>query len=214
MGNGYTVAPKDGYDAIIRELQSLRGRMKELERPTGTQLSSTVATLQQLVDGLIEQTEVNVTGNITTTGGNVTAAGNGTFNNKLYVPNAYSNNLTGSGGYRTAYWSLIGEAGYVPSSRRFKRDIKDAALDPADILGIRLVSYRYKDAVAEAGDDAPVDVGVIAEEVDALGLSFLIDYEIDEEGNARPFGFKYERLAVALLAVVKDLAGRVAELER
>jgi len=134
---------------------------------------------------------------------------NGLFTNGLRVPDAYNRNLTGSGGYKVAYWDLNGQAGYVPSSLRFKQDVAAADIDPLAILSIEIVTYRYKEAVANFGEETNVEFGVIAEQVAACGLSWLIDY--DEDGE--PLGFKYERLAVGLLAVVQNLEARVATLE-
>jgi len=184
--------------------------LREIQALDGSQIYNTVQDLRNLLDGLLDATEVNVSGNITSTAGNVTATvGNVTAGGKLFAGNWYGNNITGSGGYRAAYVSIAGEAGYVPSSRQFKRDIEPAEINGEDVLGIRLVKYRYKEAVKQHGNDAPTDVGVIAEEVDELGLSFLIEY--DEEG--RPLGFKYERLALAVLAAVQAIEKRVSALE-
>ena len=134
---------------------------------------------------------------------------NGLFTNGLRVPDAYTRNLTGSGGYKVAYWDLSGQAGYVPSSLRFKQDVAPAEIDPESILSIEIVTYRYKEAVANFGDGASVEFGVIAEQVAAAGLSWLIDY--DEDGL--PLGFKYERLAIGLLSVVQSLEVRISALE-
>lgn len=134
--------------------------------------------------------------------------------NGLLSPAVYSRTLS------TAYRSLSvrsdGVLGYVASSRRFKQDIRSAEFSPEQLRGIRVVSYRYREAVKLHGDDAALEIGLIAEEVDALGLSWLVDY--DEKG--RPFGVLYDRLALAVLALAQAqqqqldaLAARLDKLE-
>ncbi len=44
MGNGYPVVPTDALDALRADLQKMSDRIKELERPTGTQDASLLAT--------------------------------------------------------------------------------------------------------------------------------------------------------------------------
>lgn len=95
------------------------------------------------------------------------------------------------------------------SSLRYKTDVEDAAFAPEQVLGMRPVRFRDKAEQAERGDEARQYVGLIAEEVDALGLQEFVFYD----GEGRPDGVQYDRLAVALLDIVKDLAARVAALE-
>lgn len=216
MGNGYVIPASDPIDELRLILRDVLARLRELEALDGTQIYNTVQELRQLIEGALEQTEVNVSGNITTTGGNVaapagnvTAGGSVSASGKLFAGNWYNNNITGSGGYRAAYVSLNGEAGYVPSSIAFKRDVQTASVDPRAVLDVEVVRFRYKDAVDNMGDDAPVEIGVIAEQVAELGLPWLLD--TDEAGV--PVGVKYDRMALALLPALQSLARRVAALE-
>jgi hypothetical protein len=78
------------------------------------------------------------------------------------------------------------------------------------------VTFRYIGAVENLGDDAAVEWGLIAEEIDELGLSWLVDY--DEDGL--PAGVKYERLALLLTLGLQQqqesfdmIAARVLALE-
>lgn len=95
------------------------------------------------------------------------------------------------------------------SSIRYKVNVRDLDLDAQQLLSLRPVRFHDKKQHAKLGEDAPTHVGLIAEEVDALGLKEFVHY--DAEG--RPDGVQYERLAVALLPVVKDLLERVERLE-
>lgn len=203
MGNGYTVPPSDVLDELRQILTDARARLRELEALDGTQIYDTVQNLKKLIDGVLEQTDVNVSGSVTA-GGNVTAGGTITANTAFNSLATYSRNVTGSGSYRSLWVNIDGEIGYVPSSLQFKRDIADIDPDPA-VLDVQVVRFRYKDAVENMGEDAPVEVGVIAEQVHALGLSWLVDYD----ANGEPFGVKYDRLALALLPMVQDLSSRI-----
>lgn len=124
-------------------------------------------------------------------------------------PATYARNVTGSGIYRVRYINVLGEEGYVPSTRRVKQDIVTVDLDAAAVRAIRTVAFRYILAVENLGDDAPVEVGLIAEEVHDLGHTWLVDY--DEDGS--PAGIKYERLALALLCVAQDDDVRISRIE-
>ncbi|MEX1655507.1 tail fiber domain-containing protein [Streptomyces pseudovenezuelae] len=105
------------------------------------------------------------------------------------------------------------------SARKFKENIEDFEVDPDAVLKIRPVIYDRKDQVdEESGEVRPGrkgEVGLIADEVDELGLKWLVQY-MDGEVDA----LRYDLLGVALLPVVQrqarqlaDLEGRLAELE-
>lgn len=222
MGNGYRVPADDGVDELSRILNRQNARVSESERPTGTQVFEALAKVRQLIDDIGTYVDAYLTSGFTTgsmtasgsitVGGNANVTGTVTGTAGINSLGAYNNNLTGVGGFRVAYWGVNGAAGYVPSSLRFKQDIEPAEIDTEALLEVQPVRYRYRDAVANFGDDAPFDVGVIAEHVDGLGLDWLIDYEADESGQMRPLGFKYDRLPIALLAVVKQQSAQIREL--
>lgn len=102
-----------------------------------------------------------------------------------------------------------GSMGFNLSSRRFKQDIADCTLDPVLLAQLRIVTFRYIAAVEQLGDKAAIEVGLIAEEVDALGFKWMVDY--DE--NGLPEGLKFDRLAVAALALAQDVDERLSRLE-
>lgn len=78
------------------------------------------------------------------------------------------------------------------SSLRYKDNIRPLTDNFAAILDVQPKSFTYKDTGYQ-------DIGVIAEEVDSLGLKNLISY--DRLG--RPDGVKYDRLPLYLLEVLK-----------
>jgi Chaperone of endosialidase len=125
-------------------------------------------------------------------------------------PTTYTNSITSS--FRNVFvTSVDGSFGFNLSSERFKQDIETAHVDPADVLKLRLVTYRYIAAVEQFGEEAALEHGFIAEEVEAAGLGWLVDY--DEDG-VTPLTLKFHLIAMALLVVAQDQEKRLAELER
>lgn len=115
----------------------------------------------------------------------------------------YSRTL--SGYYRNLYVNTSGTIGWVSSSARFKQDIAEWAPDRQAIIAAQLVQFRY---IAD-GDDGPIQHGLIAEQLDGLGLEWLVEY--DEDGA--PFGVRYDLLALGILALVQDHDARLTTLE-
>jgi len=140
---------------------------------------------------------VDVAGGLTT-GGHITPQGH------IFLPNA----APASSGYVALYRNGDGRVSVSPSSRRFKKEIKAWSPDLQAVLAMQLVTYRLKAAIyGDAG--APVDVGLIAEDLDALGLEWLVFY--DDDGL--PLGVHYERVALALLPAVQELAAEAQDHE-
>ncbi|MBN1542546.1 tail fiber domain-containing protein [candidate division KSB1 bacterium] len=90
----------------------------------------------------------------------------------------------------------------VVSSARYKTDIEPLQDDFSKILAVEPKSYRYK-------EDNVQDIGLIAEELDQLGLQNLVQY--DEQG--RPDAVKYDRVSLYLLQVIKQMQARINKLE-
>ena len=151
--------------------------------------------------GLVSTGSMTVAG-AGTFGGNVSGAV-ATFNGGVISTGVYNNLLVSS--YRVQYIDAGGNMGYVPSSRRFKQDIQPAPDVKTAMLAMQVVTFRYIEAVEQFGDDAAVEWGVIAEDIDALGLTWAVDY--DEEG--KPFGIRYERLVLACIPVIVDHEARL-----
>ena len=141
-----------------------------------------------------------------------------TFPGGVNSLDVYNRLLTYGGPYSSQYIHSDGNMGYVPSSGEFKRDVEMWACDPVIVSYLRVVSFRYIRAVENLGDAADVEVGLIAEEVHALGFHWLIDYaaRLTEAGKVtpvpfapefewRPFGVKYERVSMVLLIAVQSL---------
>lgn len=97
------------------------------------------------------------------------------------------------------------------SSRRYKQDIEDAEVDPADVLALRSRTWRDRREVERDADTDHRIVGFVAEELDEHPtLKQFVEY--DAEG--RPDAIQYDRLSVALVELAKDQEQRLADLEQ
>lgn len=113
---------------------------------------------------------------------------------------AYGRTVSGGGYY--AMWMDAGlRIGRNTSSRRYKEEIEPVALDPADVLALQPVTYHRK-----GSPNGAYEFGLIAEDVNEHVPEIVVEYggEID--------GVRYDLLAVALLAVVKDQAAQLTDL--
>jgi hypothetical protein len=109
--------------------------------------------------------------------------------------------------YVALYLNGDGRVGKTPSARRFKKDIRDHGYSIEDLLSIRVRDYRLRAALYGSAD-APVEVGVIAEELVDAGLSEFVYF--DEDGE--PASVHYERLALVAIGALQDLAVRFDDL--
>lgn len=214
-------------DEQVRRFADLARFVRELGPSVARSLATTVATLTALVaqvqatladiDATVQAsiaansyTQTQIDGKVanppagSAVTGNISSTGNMTSGGSLNALSVYSTILTSD--YR-AVWSTnpTGQLGYVPSSAEFKQDIADAVLSPTAVLALRLVTFRYIQAVIERGDAASVEWGVIAQEVHAAGLTWLVDY--DEAGL--PFGVKFDRIALAILPYLHSVEARL-----
>lgn len=95
----------------------------------------------------------------------------------------------------------------VVSSRKYKEDIADADVDPAEVLRLKPRTWVDKGTVdrAEPGVDIARNVGFIAEELDELpSMRQFVDYVTDDDGELIPDAIQYDRLTVALLTLAKS----------
>ena len=97
-------------------------------------------------------------------------------------------------------WIFIGNDTYhlarAGSSRRFKKDIRDAAFDFRSILQLKVKEYHMR----EGYGSKELQLGVIAEEAEDLGLNYLLTRG---EGGIVD-GFKYKYMGLYLLPVVQE----------
>ncbi|KRC60630.1 hypothetical protein ASE14_06465 [Agromyces sp. Root81] len=132
-----------------------------------------------------------------------------TFPGGIKSTDVHSRSVTYGGAYSATWTHVDGTMGTAPSSERFKQDIVPVKLDVSALERAEVVTFRYRDAVANVGDDAEVRLGGIAEQFVDAGLGFAVTY--GEDGL--PFSIEDRPLVYALLAGYQALARRVTELE-
>lgn len=108
--------------------------------------------------------------------------------------------------YRAMYLNGDGRVGVTPSARKYKKDIRPKAYGLTDAVALEVVNYRLRAAVFGSGE-APIEVGVIAEQLIAVGLSEFVIFGADGE----PESVAYERLALVALGALRDVAGTLQE---
>lgn len=124
-------------------------------------------------------------------------AGGGTITGGLFMPN-----LTAvASSYVAMFRNGDGRVGISPSARKFKKDIAPRVYTLNDLNRIRVVSYRLRSWVF-GSEDAPTDVGVIAEELIDAGLSEFVVFD----GDGKPLSVHYERLALVAIGALQELA--------
>jgi hypothetical protein len=127
------------------------------------------------------------------------------FGGLLDSNDTYANDITTT---RRAMWmSSAGVFGYASSSRTKKQDIVPANIDVDAVLSIEPKLFRYIKAVEEMGDDAPIEAGMIAEDLHDAGLTHFVDY--GKDGTIQ--GIHYSTYVTALQVVVRDLSARLKE---
>lgn len=145
----------------------------------------------------------NITATHAITAGDDITSTNGTF------WSLYALNNPVVTGYFALYVNSDGRFGRTPSARKYKQDIANFSPSMQAVFAIQLREFRLKQAVNELGDSAPVEHGLIAEELVDIGLDWLVLFGPDGE----PEGIAYEKVALALIPVIQDHERRIAELE-
>lgn len=109
-------------------------------------------------------------------------------------------------GYVAMYRNGDGRLGISPSARQFKKDIADRAYTLDQLCRIRVVSYRLRAELFDHDDparaDPPTEVGVIAQELMAVGLAEFVVFDAD----GQPISVHYERLCLVAIGALQDLA--------
>jgi hypothetical protein len=100
-----------------------------------------------------------------------------------------------------------GTLGTTSSTRRVKENISE--YESSALLEVSPVTFDYKEGHLENGEDRYNHFGLIAEDLVEVGL----DHLVYKDSNGRPEGVAYEKVAVELLSVVKQLAARIDALE-
>lgn len=94
------------------------------------------------------------------------------------------------------------------SSLKYKQDVEDYEFDLDAVRQLRPVRFHDKGEMATDPANARWYVGLIAEEVQALGLTEFVTYL-----NGEPDALMYDRICVALIQVNRQNEERIAALE-
>lgn len=138
--------------------------------------------------------------------------GNGAIQGTLY----YYGASTSSGTPRLTIPLSGGAVNVVASSRRYKKNIVDWRPSAKSVLGLNPRTWQHHDSENPDNPNNNQDdwyVGFIAEEVEDLGLTPLVEYGEGPDGNMRPESLNYDRFAAAQQVVLRDHDARVRDLE-
>lgn len=152
--------------------------------------------------GAATLTTINVTASGVVSAGDFSSSGTLTANGGMTSTSVYNQTNTG----RAMYVASNGLFGIGSSSERFKQNIVDANLDPNILRRIAVRLFEYRE---DFGGDGSLQIGVIAEELVALGLDQFVFF--NEDGT--PDGVAYEKLALAALSLVQAQADRLDSIE-
>lgn len=210
--------PPNSQSRILTILNEYGKRLRELERPSGTQL---IQAAQQIYDALnnldsmvaasiVKQsyTRSEIDLRLSQWRWGVLNPGNGGTG----IANAY-NNLFTVGPWRAVWVLSDGTMGTSQSSRTVKTGITDADefIDVADLRKVKWCVYRFIEDMNLNLDDSTPRLGMIAEELDDNGLGWLVEYD---EDTLKPVGINYPMLGVAALRLAQDAEDRCDMLEQ
>jgi len=228
-----------GLAAIGSELEWIKRRLNELSTPDSSkiykvvqELRQAVADIEQLVNNLADEVAAlaasgvtwagpvstpgtvsagTVAAGILTASANLSVGGGGTIPGPFYNQYAYDNEITY--GRLTAWVGNDGRLGWASSSRTRKDNIEPAQIDPLAVLAIQPVVFNYKAELEKRAEDPDYDValefGAIAEDLDELGLSVVVDYDAD----GSPRGINYQMLSLLAVEAAKHIWSEHQSLE-
>ena len=113
------------------------------------------------------------------------------------------------------FGSVTGNYGGV-SDERLKQDIVDATDQWDDIKAIEFKNYRFISSVAYEGEDAPVHLGVIAQQLETAGMTGLVKTKPvneDEPDGDDVKSVKYSILALKVAKALQEAMARIETLE-
>jgi hypothetical protein len=137
----------------------------------------------------------------------------------LIIAKTASSSLSAVGCYTETTGSganmVIASNGYMirsTSSLKYKKNVQDANHGLADLLKLRSVTYESKNE----SEDGIVYGGLIAEEVDAVGLTEFVQYADDKTPDALSYGNMVSLCIKAIQeqqALIQSLTTRITALE-
>ncbi len=220
---GFAMPPAE--DDFVREQKDMRRTVRENAAARTLEASQIGAGGMRVTDGgsitiedpgqlIVASGVLNSAGTITaatdiSAGGDVNAGADVNVVGDIYSPHARITPVVTS--YVGAWINSDGRIGASASSAVYKQDFTPADTDPMveAILTIALLRFRYIEAVKELGDDAPFELGAIAEYLETTPLR---EY-VYRDSNGEVMGISYERLTIPLVATVQSLNARLTDAE-
>lgn len=215
----------ESFGVMKRDRAEMSRRVDDLERTDGSQIIGVWERIKALVAGIDATVQAAIAAYSYTRAQIESLSWLGVLppgKGGTGTTNAANNIFTSGGPWNVIYGkTATGELGHAPSLRELKRDIRAAffgegTLDPLALLDFPVLTYRFKDDVADRGDDAIPQYGLIAEDLEDAGFEPLLIRDAD--GNL--FGIAYDRIWMmhheilrAQQAHIDDLSRRVADLE-
>lgn len=194
----------DGVDATARQFAEVRRQLAELPASVGksvSRLDGRVSDVENDFKSLTtEQSQADIGGSDAV----VVPAHGGTG-----VRSVYDNPLSLSP-LKPVYCLYDGTLGSDCSSADSVVDVSDAdEFVPLDALRqVKWRVYWLKDDLNLKLDDAQPVVGLLAEDLDGVGLGFFCEYD----GDGNPTGVDYPKLSVAVLRLAQHAMDEVDEL--
>lgn len=194
----------DGVDATARQFAEVRRQLRELPASVGksvNRLGRRVADVEKDFASLVtEQSQADVGESNAV----VVSAHGGTG-----VKNVFDSPLSLTP-RKTVYALYDGTLGSDCSSKYSVVNAADAdEFVPVDVLRqVKWRVYWLKDDLNLNLDDAQPVVGLLAEDLDDVGLGFFCEYD----GDGNPTGVDYPRLSVAALRLAQQAMDEVDEL--
>jgi hypothetical protein len=189
-------ALEQGYSILLGLVGSARALAQAIQTGLGNLASSGTTWAGPVASPSTITAATSITGGALS-GTTLNTSSDATVGGILRNTAAYSNPITTS--FR-AVWvtSVDGQFGFNLSSREFKQDIADFHPDPATILALRLVTYRYI-ARSSCRATKPRSRSVSSlKRFTIWGLGWLVEYD-----NGKPCGIKFHLIAMALLVVAQ-----------
>lgn len=211
---GYPTPPGDFFAEVAKKLSELQSQLRDLQRPSGTNIGSLVGQVQTLVaevKATLADIDVTVASAInaysmttaaiqslvanppagSTITGNLSATGSATVGGVLTADAGMSStdirNRLLSSGYVSVYADSSGRLGYVPSSLAVKTIIGPYKASLEDWLAVDGQIFYYN-----ADENKTPRVGFIAEWVNRHFPEFVVHDAVEGEEGTHPAGLHYE----------------------
>jgi len=142
----------------------------------------------------LQGSDVTISPAVGGSGGNLTVTGD-THSGDVYVTNVPT-----TGSAANTYMGPAGRLFTSTSSRRFKKNIKSAELDLAPLMKVLVRTFNRKDAEDNGHPENHLYLGLIAEELHKLGLTWWVVYDV----KGKPYSVDWNNVVAYLIRGHQD----------